>query len=69
MQQGKMKTDIIFQDEKCFAIKDINPQAPIHFLVIPKTEYKKGLSGISKAKSSEHEEILGHLMVVVAHVS
>jgi hypothetical protein len=28
--------DIIFEDEKCLAFNDIAPQAPVHFLVIPK---------------------------------
>ncbi|WP_218280107.1 HIT domain-containing protein [Verrucomicrobium spinosum] len=27
----------IYEDDDCFAIKDINPQAPVHVLVIPKT--------------------------------
>lgn len=28
---------IIYEDEKCLAFRDIAPQAPVHFLVIPKT--------------------------------
>jgi histidine triad (HIT) family protein len=28
--------DIIFEDDKCLAFNDIAPQAPVHFLVIPK---------------------------------
>ncbi|WP_050028321.1 histidine triad nucleotide-binding protein [Verrucomicrobium sp. BvORR034] len=28
---------IVYEDDDCFAIKDINPQAPVHVLVIPKT--------------------------------
>ena len=28
--------EILYEDEVCIAIKDIEPQAPIHFLVIPK---------------------------------
>ena len=31
--------EILYEDEVCIAIKDIEPQAPIHFLVIPKTSY------------------------------
>jgi histidine triad (HIT) family protein len=29
--------DIVFEDDRVIAIKDINPQAPVHLLVIPKT--------------------------------
>lgn len=32
----QIPADIIFEDEKCLAFNDINPQAPVHFLVIPK---------------------------------
>lgn len=30
--------DIIYEDETCLAFNDISPQAPVHFLVIPKRE-------------------------------
>ena len=52
----------------CLAFRDIAPTAKTHFLVIPKTSYKNGLSQLSKATSS-HEQILGHLMVTVAKVA
>lgn len=31
--------DIIYEDELCIAFNDIEPQAPVHFLVIPKAHY------------------------------
>ena len=36
---GQIKTDFIYEDEYCVAFHDIAPQAPVHFLVIPKTPY------------------------------
>lgn len=36
MVSGQMKPDIVYQDEKVLAFRDINPQAPVHVLVIPK---------------------------------
>jgi histidine triad (HIT) family protein len=33
---GEIPAQIIYQDDECFAIRDINPQAPVHVLVIPK---------------------------------
>ena len=32
----EIPSDIVYEDEKYVAFKDINPQAPIHFLIIPK---------------------------------
>lgn len=32
----EIKADVIYEDEKCLAFNDISPQAPVHFLVIPK---------------------------------
>ena len=34
---GKIPSDIIYQDEEVIAFRDINPQTPVHLLVIPKT--------------------------------
>jgi histidine triad (HIT) family protein len=43
---------------QCVAFHDVAPQAPVHFLVIP----KKPISQLSKA-SAEDEALLGHLML------
>uniref|UniRef100_A0A674JM87 Histidine triad nucleotide binding protein 1 n=2 Tax=Terrapene triunguis TaxID=2587831 RepID=A0A674JM87_9SAUR len=50
---------IIFEDEQCLAFHDISPQAPTHFLVVP----KKPIVQLSEAKDSD-ESLLGHLMIV-----
>ncbi|XP_009580908.1 PREDICTED: histidine triad nucleotide-binding protein 1-like [Fulmarus glacialis] len=44
---------------KCLAFHDISPQAPTHFLVIP----KKPIVRLSEAEDSD-ESLLGHLMIV-----
>ena len=33
---GEIPSDFIYEDEHCIAIHDINPQAPVHALVIPR---------------------------------
>ena len=33
---GEIKPDIVYQDDQVLAFKDINPQAPLHLLIIPK---------------------------------
>uniref|UniRef100_A0ABI7YU68 HIT domain-containing protein n=1 Tax=Felis catus TaxID=9685 RepID=A0ABI7YU68_FELCA len=50
---------IIFEDDQCLAFHDISPQAPTHFLVIP----KKHISQISVAEDDD-ESLLGHVMIV-----
>ncbi|KAG6936269.1 histidine triad nucleotide binding protein 1 [Chelydra serpentina] len=50
---------IIFEDEQCLAFHDISPQAPTHFLVVP----KKPIVKLSEAEDSD-ESLLGHLMIV-----
>ena len=57
---------IIFEDDQCLAFKDIHPQAPVHFLVIPKSRGR--LSQLSKAH--EHDKaLLGHLMFIAQQVA
>eukprot|EP01116_Phalansterium_solitarium_P000285 TRINITY_DN10184_c0_g1_i1.p1 TRINITY_DN10184_c0_g1~~TRINITY_DN10184_c0_g1_i1.p1 ORF type:complete len:157 (-),score=18.07 TRINITY_DN10184_c0_g1_i1:204-674(-) len=55
---------IIYEDDQSMAFRDINPQAPTHFLVIPKVR----ISQLSKA-GPQHKELLGHLMLVAAQVA
>uniref|UniRef100_A0A7N5P577 Histidine triad nucleotide-binding protein 1-like n=1 Tax=Ailuropoda melanoleuca TaxID=9646 RepID=A0A7N5P577_AILME len=50
---------IIFEDEKCLAFHDISPQAPTHFLVVP----KKPIAQLSQAQDTD-EDLLGHLIIV-----
>ena len=33
---GEIPSECLYQDENVFVFRDINPQAPVHFLVIPK---------------------------------
>ena len=51
--------NVIYEDDKCFALEDINPQAPVHILIIPHKEIAK----ISDS-NPEDKELLGHLLLV-----
>ena len=62
--EKEIPADIIFEDELCIVIKDINPQAPIHLLIIPKKQIPK----LSDANNDDLE-ILGHLMLIVGNMS
>jgi len=36
---GKIPSDIVYQDEKVIAFRDINPQSPVHILIIPREHF------------------------------
>lgn len=36
MVAGEIKPDVVFEDDTVLAFRDINPQAPVHILIIPK---------------------------------
>jgi histidine triad (HIT) family protein len=55
---------IAFEDERCIAIHDIEPQAPTHILIIP----KKVIPRVAEAHS-EDAALLGHLLVTAAAVA
>ncbi len=55
---------IAHEDEHCIAIHDVQPQAPVHVLVIP----KKLISRVGKA-SPEDQTVLGHLLITAANLA
>ncbi|MFT7560921.1 MAG: histidine triad (HIT) family protein [Flavobacteriales bacterium] len=61
---GEIPSDILYQDEHCFCIRDINPQAPTHVLVIP----KKPIARLVDAQSDD-EVLLGRLMLAVGKIA
>ncbi len=56
----KIPSDIVYQDEEVLAFRDINPQAPVHLLIIPKKHIA------SLAELTEKETPLMERMVSVA---
>ena len=56
---GEMETDFVYQDEKVVAFKDLNPQAPVHLLIVP----KKHISDLNNLQS-EDSELIGHIYQV-----
>ncbi|KAL6548490.1 hypothetical protein OROGR_008911 [Orobanche gracilis] len=55
----EIPSTIVYEDEAVLAFRDINPQAPVHVLVIPKS--RDGLTELGKAENT-HQEILGRLL-------
>ncbi len=60
----EVPADIVYEDELCLAFRDVNPQAPLHVLVIPKQQIEM----LSKANESD-QVLLGHLMLVAAKIA
>ena len=56
---GEIQSDILYQDEEVIAIRDINPQAPTHLLVLPKSH----IASLAQV-GAEQKPLLGHLVHV-----
>ncbi len=56
---GTIPSAKVYEDEDVLAFKDINPQAPVHVLIIP----KRHISGADKLKRSD-DKLLGKLVAV-----
>ncbi len=61
---GKIPGDFVYQDDGCVVIRDINPQAPMHALVIP----REHIESLDEA-SQKDESLLGHLLRISARVA
>ena len=61
---GEIPSSKVYEDELCLAFNDIDPQAPVHFLVIPK-EHIPSVSAIS----SENSNLVAHIFEVIANVT
>jgi histidine triad (HIT) family protein len=56
--------DILYEDDRCVALRDINPQAPTHVLVVP----RKPIPHLD-ALTEEDEPLVGHLFLVAQKVA
>ena len=60
----EIPADIVYEDEHCLAFRDINPQAPVHVLLIPKQEIPRLADAVDGDQS-----LLGHLMLAAGKVA
>lgn len=56
---NKDKANILFEDDKAIAFKDLNPQAPYHVLIVP----KKHIATLNELMP-EDEPLIGHLFSI-----
>ncbi len=64
MVSGQIKPDKVYEDSDVLAFKDINPQAPVHVLVIP----KKHIATLNDLDSG-HTDLTGKLIKTAVHIA
>ncbi|MBU1445931.1 histidine triad nucleotide-binding protein [Patescibacteria group bacterium] len=57
-------SEIVYEDDICFAFKDINPRARVHILIVP----RKHISTIADMEEGD-EQIIGHLVKVAKEIA
>ena len=62
--RGELPCDQVYADDLCLAFRDVQPQAPVHVLVIP----REPIDQLADA-GPEHQALLGHLLLVAAQVA
>ena len=62
--EGLIPSDRVYEDQVCVAFRDIDPQAPTHFLVIPKVH----IDSCSQV-TADNAALVGHMFTVIAKVA
>lgn len=60
----EIPADIVYEDERCLAFRDVNPQAPVHILIIPKTPIAR-LADVE----NDQQELLGYLLMTLKNIA
>jgi histidine triad (HIT) family protein len=60
----EIPADIVFEDDRCLAFRDVKPQAPVHVLVIPKKE----IASVD-AISNQDGDLIAHLWTVIRELA
>ncbi len=61
---GDIPSTKVYEDDKIFAFQDINPEAPVHFLVIPK-EHIASLDTLDEG----HKDLVGHINIQISKLA
>ena len=64
IMRKELPATFVYEDDTCFAIKDLNPVAPIHYLIIP----RKTIANLAQAEEGD-KPILGHLLYVASKLA
>ena len=61
---GEIPSQFLYEDDHCVAINDINPQAPVHVLVIP----RRGIPRLVDAVEDD-QALLGHMLLAAGKIA
>lgn len=61
---GEIPSDCLYQDEQVFVFRDIDPQAPVHFLVIPKKHIES-----AACINGDNSGLIAHIFEVIARLA
>jgi histidine triad (HIT) family protein len=61
---GELPAKVVYEDEKVIAFHDINPQAPVHILIVPK-EHIPTVNDLEE----KHTEVIGHIFLVAKKIA
>ena len=62
--KGDIPSSKVYEDEKCYAFRDINPQAPTHILVVPKNH----IASVD-AINEENADVVAHIFTVIPKIA
>ena len=60
----QIPADIVYEDDQCLCFKDVNPKAPMHYLLIPKKPIEKLLDA-----QADDQALLGHMMLKAGEIA
>ena len=61
---GEIPCDEVYSDDQCLAFRDVQPQAPVHILIIP----RKRIENLLSADETD-TQLLGHLLIIGANIA
>ena len=61
---GSIPCNKVYEDDLCIAFHDLAPQAPIHFLVIPKNHIKS-----VNELTAENAQVVGHIFTTISNIA
>ena len=64
--KGEIPSTKVYEDDLCYAFFDINPQAPVHCLVVPKVHIES-VNDITEENSAVISEIFEHIPKIAEH--
>jgi histidine triad (HIT) family protein len=57
---GQIPGELVYQDDKVVAFKDINPEAPVHLLIVP----REHIASVTDVKTEKQAGLVGHMVLV-----